>query len=394
MNAIPKQVLRETEVITSLEQICQALELSPAQFELAKGRYEAVGDWLASADDAILRSVIIYAHGSTAIGTTVKPYGQDEHDVDLMSRVTAAAASTSPSFLKQLIGNRLRANGYYAPILEEKRRCWRINYANEFHLDITPSIRNPNCVNGGELVPDKALQGWKVTNPKGYKSLFDKRALLLPQFRLSKGLFEYSADAAVEPFPTQTTLKGVLRRIVQILKRHRDVHFDRINPQLAPISIVLTTLAARSYERCVTQNVYDTELQLVLDVIRGMPLFIETGSLNGTVRWAVWNETTEGENFADKWNENSALVPAFYQWHKKVLDDMTLLSDVYGLDQLAKSLTESFGSRPVTAAMNARTGTVSSARATGRLSVAPAVGLSVASGPGTPVRANTFFGAD
>jgi hypothetical protein len=394
MNAVTKDFLRKAEVITSLEQICQALELSPAQYDLAKGRYEAVGDWLASADDVILRSLTIYAHGSTAIGTTVKPYGRDEHDVDLMSHVTAAAASTSPSFLKQLIGKRLRANGHYAPILEEKRRCWRINYANEFHLDITPSIRNPNCVNGGELVPDKTLQRWKATNPKGYKSLFDKRALLQPLFRLSKGLFEYRADSAVEPFPVQTTLKGILRRIVQILKRHRDVHFDRINPDLTPISIILTTLAARSYERCVAQNVYDTELELVLDVIRGMPLFIETGSVDGAVRWGVWNETTEGENFADKWNENSALAPAFYEWHKKVLDDMTLLSDVYGLDQLAKSLTESFGSRPVTAAMNARTDNVSNARAAGRLSIAPAVGLTASSARGTPVRANTFYGAD
>jgi len=33
-----------------------------------------------------------------------------------------------------------------------------LNYANEFHMDITPSIMNPECTNGGELVPDKELR--------------------------------------------------------------------------------------------------------------------------------------------------------------------------------------------------------------------------------------------
>ena len=52
--------------------------------------------------------------------------------------------------MKKTIGDRLRANGYYAPLLEEKPRCWRLSYANEFHLDITPSIPNLECANGGE----------------------------------------------------------------------------------------------------------------------------------------------------------------------------------------------------------------------------------------------------
>ena len=60
-------------------------------------------------------------------------------------------------------------------LLEEMCRCWRLLsdfYANEFHLDITPSVPNMACVNGGELVPDEDLRTWKASNPRGFKALF------------------------------------------------------------------------------------------------------------------------------------------------------------------------------------------------------------------------------
>ena len=67
----------------------------------------------------------------------------------------------------------------------------------------------------------------------------------------------------------------MLRRTIQVEKRHRDVFFDGADQGLAPISVVITTLTARSYEYCVSQFVYDSELDVVRDIIRHMPDFIE-----------------------------------------------------------------------------------------------------------------------
>ena len=268
MNAIPRQVLRESEIIGALEQICQALELTPTQHEAAKGHYEAVSGWLADADIDLLRQLTIYPHGSIALGTTVKPHGRLEHDVDLVARAVGVALHTPPAALKRAIGDRLKEHAYYASILEEKRRCWRLNYAGEFHLDITPSIPNPTCRNGGELVPDKELQRWKASNPQGYRGWFEQIAQLQPRLRFAKALVE--DRAVVAPFPGQTALKGVLRRTVQLSKRHRDIHFENDTAGVAPISIVITTLLARAYAVCVP-NTYDTELQLIVEIIRLMP---------------------------------------------------------------------------------------------------------------------------
>lgn len=89
----------------------------------------------------------------------------------MVCRLTNRAAGLPPAEVKRLLGMRLRANGRYAPILEEMPRCWRLNYANEFHMDITPSIPNLLCASGDELVPDKTLRCWKASNPKGYRAL-------------------------------------------------------------------------------------------------------------------------------------------------------------------------------------------------------------------------------
>jgi hypothetical protein len=78
-------IARKSQLIYILERLCQTLELTDAQYALAKKRYEGVGEWLANAEDPLLRSLSIYLQGSTALGTTVKPIGRNEHDVDLVA---------------------------------------------------------------------------------------------------------------------------------------------------------------------------------------------------------------------------------------------------------------------------------------------------------------------
>lgn len=393
-NAFDALHLRKVETYGFLDRLCQELDLTETQYQEAKSRYETVGSWLAYADDLLLKTSVIYAQGSTSIGTNVKPIKSSEHDVDLIALLPDAKPSMQPGLVKQLVGDRIRENGRYRPILEEKQRCWRIVYANEFHLDITPSIPNPTCPNGGELVPDKSLSQWKPSNPKGYRDKFDQRAKLVPLLRVAKSMDrDAHASASVEPFPVKSGSKGVLRRTVQILKRHRDVAFEKRDLSLAPLSVIITQLAARSYEYCCQQWTFDNELDLLLHVVRFMPMFIEKGVFGGRSHYFVWNETTEGENFAEKWNVEPARADAFYWWHRKAEADLSRLIEMDGLDELVSELRHSLGDGVVEKALNAYTGRLSDARASGKLGVAAGVGLVTGVSQATPVRANTFFGA-
>jgi hypothetical protein len=386
----PRLLAQKAQLTGVLEHMCQSLELTDTQSEQAHKRYQGAGEWLAAASDPLLRNLIIYLQGSTALLTTVKPIARNEHDVDLVAH-NAYAGPVQPAQMKKAIGDRLRENGHYAPLLVEMPRCWRLDYANEFHLDITPSIPNPDCANGGELVPDKTLRLWTPTHPKGYRRLFEHRASLRPRFRQIGRDGAFKAD--IEPYPAMSTLKGVLRRTVQITKRHRDVYFEHRDQSLATISIIITTLAAQSYEYCVTRFVYDTEFDLLCDIVRHMPAFIKTQVLDGRLQWFIWNETTQGENFAEKWCADPRRAEAFFTWHGHVLADLERLVAIRGLDHLHKSLGDAFGQAPVSKALDALTAGISRARNTGRLAVAPAAGLSVGAALATPVRANTFFGA-
>ena len=394
MLAPVNDILKKSQLVGILEHLGQELEPTQTQYDTAKDHYEAVGRWLAEADHPFLRSVSIYPQGSMSLQTVTKPLANDEYDVDLVCFVPDLHPNWIPPHeLKKLIGARLKDTDRYAKILEEKPRCWRINYANQFHLDITPSIPNPECHLGGELVPDKRLREWKASNPKGYRDQFTTRAAMQPVFHLKKAELS-GIRAQVEALPEPAKFKGLLRRSVQLLKRHRDIWFSAgTAADLAPISIIITTLASRSYEYCVTHFVYDTELDVLLDVIRYMPSFVETHQIHGQKHYFVWNETTDGENFAEKWNHDPRLPEAFYIWHRHVLADFEGLTSQIGLDRVQDALAKSFGDRVAMKAMAASTTAVSNARSSGLLTLAPGAGLLSVSPKGVAVRNNTFFGA-
>jgi hypothetical protein len=165
-----------------------------------------VAVWLSGSADPVLRAIRVYPHGSAGLGTSVKPLGREDFDVDLICLVLGFTADRSPAELKRIVGARLRENARYAGMLEEKKRCWRLDYAREFHLDISPTIVNSKCTKGGELVTDKKLHNWKPTNPTGYKALFETRARLQPRVRIAKsGVLR--DQSTVEPFPTIMTGK-------------------------------------------------------------------------------------------------------------------------------------------------------------------------------------------
>jgi hypothetical protein len=389
--------LKKAQLFGILERLCEKLEPTSSQADRAKTNYESVGQWLAAAEGDWLAASSIYLQGSTALGTTVKPIGRNEYDVDLVCHIPGPGRWLPPALCKHMVGDRLKENQRYRTILEEKPRCWRLNFTNEFHLDITPSIPNAACSNGGELVPDKALQCWKATNPKGYRDAFQRRAELIPQMRVLKSFAEdrARADADIEPFPKRPRFKGLLCRIVQVAKRHRDTYFLKGDASLSPISVIITTLTAWSYEYCVHSSVFDSELDVLRAVISHMPDFIEQRHAGSRVEWFIRNETTEGENFAERWNAEPARVQAFYDWHAAAMADLERLMQSPGLDRLSAILGESFGKVPTTDVMQEVFASVGAARRTGTLSFAPQVGFATTAPAvgATPVRRNTFYGA-
>lgn len=384
-------------VVSLLDQLCQQIEVTESQYQSATSRYEAAGIWLAESSSPQLTRAKIYPQGSIALGTAIKPIGHNEFDVDLVCHFPDLPATSNAQAVKMLIGNRLKEHGTYRGMLEEKKRCWRINYANEFHLDITPSISNPQCPQGGELVPDRQLAQWKPTNPKGYIAKFEQYATIQPRFYLAEAALDKAfADADITPLPDQTESKPLLKRIIQLLKRHRDQMFvGKTREEFAPISVIISTLAGWAYAKCATQQVHSDAFDLISAVISEMPSFIKVEIRSGQRFYVIENETTAGENFADKWNNDERLASAFYEWHKNALESIESLLSVEGVANFSESLSKSFGANKeqVRDTVASIINPISNARISGRLIVAPTLGLVTTPVLGSvAVPNNTFFG--
>lgn len=224
-----------------------------------------------------------------------------------------------------------------------------------------------------------------VKDALGERIALDK-AMVEP---LPRQIFSEGRVAAHGAAPPGTPGMGLAQRA--LLKRHRDLAFQNEEPALKPLSIIITTLASRSYEYCVTRHHYDNELDLVCDTIRAMPWFIETEVVAGSKHWLVLNETTQGENFAEKWNGDRRRADAFFAWQPQALSDFEAVAEIVGLDAAGRHLSRLFGTDQVRKAMDVLTESIGEARKQSRLHVAAGVGLSAVA-IGSPVRANTFYG--
>ncbi|MCG7545945.1 nucleotidyltransferase [Pseudoalteromonas sp. MM17-2] len=381
-----------------IEYACASLEPSPTKRELAERRYKAVGKWLSESDSPIFKSAEIYPQGSQRIGTTVKPLSQNEFDLDFICYLPNAV-DIHPDICRQNVVQRLKENGHFKDLVSELNRGCRVDYADDFHLDITPSIPDQNNANEAYAisVPDKKLQEWKASNPKGYANYFDSIAELMPHYKgyMDRAILtEAVSNESIEELPEHSQFKGILRRSVQIMKRHRDLLFSA-TPQLngkAPISIIITTLAAKVYQDIVTNNVFDNELEVLLTVVERMPEYIERRVYGNRIELWVPNPKNQYENFAEKWNLDPQRIEAFRFWHCDIMAKLRELSTVKSLQFIKARLEELLGESPSKTAIAKHYEVINHNREQQNLFVKSS-GAVTTFATCTPVKANTFFGA-
>jgi len=388
------------ELFKILEKIGNKLDISLAQYELATSRYKAVGKYLAYGIYCNLGQCFkdgeIYPHGSIQLETVVRPIGQEAFDIDLVFFVpNISSEDISPKRLKELIGNRLKEHKTYKDMLKETNRGWCIVYADEFHLDITPSLnKEDEPHNDSELVADKKLEIFMPSNPKDYSKWFDKSSIQIPIFPLTRNLFKsdlmrensmvaMDSSATVTELPKHTPTKLLLKRFVQIFKRHRDVMFREKSD--APISIIITTLATKSYLHCIENFDYNDEYELMLATLYYMDDFIVE---DDNRIFIIDNPTVEGENFAEKWNEKPIKEINFRKWHTNCQSFFIQLHETKGQNIIFDSLEENFG-QPAKDIYDEMTANVNNNRINGVL------GLGVAStitAVAQKVKPNNFYG--
>lgn len=367
---------RETALERLLIEAAESIDLNATQHKEAADSYLAVGKWL-DAEDSHLRqfSPLIYAQGSFAYGTAVKPLGRDDFDLDATC-VLNIPAWVNQAELKRLVGERLKQNVTYRGILEEKTRCWRLNYAREFHLDIIPAKpKFPGTVSTALLITDKEYKAWKDSDPKEFIRWFNvRKAYSLPL------LANRGKQANVEPTPSHedNKRKTPLQIAIQILKRHRDVSFKGRDD--APISVIITTLAAHAYQQ--EASVLATARGLLermpkwIDCSRGYPY--------------VANPTNTNENFADRWQKHPERERAFHAWVAQAKLHLAMLERASGLQNIRTALLPFLGENRTDIIVNRMGSKLTEERATG-IKVSTKTGL-IGADVGVVVPRASFYG--
>jgi hypothetical protein len=370
---------REEQLSQLLRLAAEALDMPDVLYLEAVRQYEEVGEWLGALTSPLQdNSPAIYPQGSAILGTINAPLlATDEYDIDLVCLLQLVRQSISQKELKKRVGDRLRQNEGYRKVLAEGRRCWTLNFKGRFHMDVLPAIPDDEGRRESILITDKELTRWQHSDPKGYAAWFWERMRVV--FEEEKRALAKAMQADIEDVP-DWKIKTPLQRSVQLLKRHRDVHFQSDHDD-KPVSIIISTLAARAYTGQV--DLYDALVQIVCE----MPNFIE--NRNG-VYW-VANPVNDAENFADKWKHHPQRRDKCFAWLKKVHADLITALEKRGISEITATLGASFGQSVMVKAAKGLGDAVYQQRRDGKLRMAAGTGVLSSVGI-TSVRSHTFHG--
>lgn len=345
-----------------LENMTTQLELPDSAYEKAKSRYEDIGAWFGR-DESLCKGhdPHIFPQGSFRLGTAIHPLDENEaYDLDLACnlRKDINRSSDTQESLKKLVGYEIETyridRGIKAP-KEEKHRCWRLEYQDDhsFHMDIVPCIpadtsRQKNIFESmkksGEdesiaesvsrlsvSITDNLHPGykticddWNISNPEGYAKWFESK--------MNQSLRMMLEEAQVDNIPLFKR-KTPLQRSIQLLKRHRD-HMFKKNTDVKPISIIITTLAARAYRG-------ESDIESTLDNI-----LLQMGAFANSGNSVVPNPVNPEENFADRWTmpefRHLRLRENFTKWVIQVQSDFDLLGSTDDINFITEQAEQKF----------------------------------------------------
>ena len=343
-----------------IEALVDELDISDARYEQANDSYNSLGQWLNRPHSTIAAySPAVYVQGSFGLGTVIKPVNlEEEYDIDAVCELKKLnKTQLTQQRLKEMVGLEIEAyrkSKNMTKPLREGRRCWTLNYADgaQFHMDVVPSL--PNGIEVRQLLEARKFDtrwattavaitdneranyrsysnDWPRSNPKGYIEWFESRTLVVLNER--KRALAKSLNASVEQIPDYR-VRTPLQAAIMILKRHRDMMFEKDQTNCCPISIIITTLAAHAY------NSEEDIADALYSILTNMERFIER---DADRRAIIRNPSDAMENFADKWAEFPERERSFYTWLRQAREDFSRIAAMDNRKMITETLSPHLG---------------------------------------------------
>lgn len=362
-----------------LDRMAEALQLDKTRYELMIQHYEAIKKWIET-DEAFFKpfKYELYPHGSVRTRTTVKPIGKDEFDLDIALHLKTNYNTHTPEKIYNELKRRLKEHALYNEKIELKNRCIRLNYAGDFHIDILPGIQENEWDENKLRVPDRILKTWVSSNPRGYAKWFLQKTNIIQFSLLAKAM-------GTENLPSNDyENKKPLQRGVQLIKRYRDIYFQK-DDTFKTSSIVLTTIAGQFYNG--EESIYLTVENIVNRIL------LHTRNMSGRIK--VVNPVNSEEDFTDKWENEPGYYRAFKAFSEHLYKEWQELKKENGVIPEGKILKGLFGDELYFGAQASQANIIEEARNTSHLGIDRVTGSLTSLGliSTSAVKTNTFYGS-
>ncbi|MEA3641548.1 MAG: nucleotidyltransferase [Lamprobacter sp.] len=352
----------------ALERVSRHITVAQEAIDAAAKQYAEVGHCLLRNLQWQENSIEVCPQGSASTQTLIRYPDRTKFDIDAVCQVDISRVDASdPVGFFEAVGDALRE---FSPTA--KKRCWNIAYPGErFYLEFTPSIPL-NTVSDQVVkamaprflpaygyeetalaVVDMPTKRWKTSNPKGFTRWVDETAARsLIRCETLEFASQRRIRAGVEGVPEQEVeITDTLRTAIRLFKRHRDMCVRReiFDGEFKPISVVIVTLLTRCYAGLAAANrSYAHPLLLLVELAELLPHMV---ALEGEYR--VDNPTVDGENFAERWNDdNDSRYRAFRTWCDVLGADLRLILQERGDQAIRAEVDRVFGTTSANAGTN------------------------------------------
>ena len=120
-----------------------------------------------------------FLQGSYVHVTCIRPLGKGmDFDVDVCCSLDLDAVPTGTEEPRRLVcwlARRLKKAETYRGQVSTRPRCVRIDFPGDFHMDVVPLAGDSRQVNNVLHIPNRTVNGWEATNPKGLEEWYRRQ---------------------------------------------------------------------------------------------------------------------------------------------------------------------------------------------------------------------------
>jgi len=332
------------------------IELPPSHHALLAERKSAIEKHL-ERDGSPLKGLIrlFYQQGSVAIGATIRAKFRFEgFDIDIIVELMVSGMTPSEILDMLYVAVRGEKGSRYYDMTARQSRCVTITYADDMHIDLSPSILlneydpRQSHIFHSKLEEPRSSDTTVLTNSFAFVNDYNTRCPIDKDFQQEysklvtasdRGWDRVLADADTVPVPAHSTVvggKSAVTVALQLLKRNRNIRWSTRDRRM-PASVMYSCL---SLEVAAPGRTIGENLRVIATYMLDR---LQAAKRQGALIH-VENPCCPGDIFTDRWPENQTAQDLLITDLQLFLQQLeVLLSSESALSKKAQVLKEMFG---------------------------------------------------